>query len=243
MPVIKIKGLKKSYDGKVVLDIPDLEIESEKITAVIGPSGAGKSTLLAIINGLEMPDQGKIEFQGEEFSGSQRYTQESRRKMAMVFQKPLMFNTSVYKNIAYGLKARKQASQKISEEVEATARMIGMEAKLRQKATTLSGGEAGRVSVARAFIVNPKLLLMDEPTASLDPQNISIIENMVKKSKEQNHTSVIIVTHNMFQAKRIADEVIFMLDGKVIEFGTAEKIFNEPHDERTAQFVSGEMLY
>ncbi|MGB5824001.1 MAG: phosphate ABC transporter ATP-binding protein [Proteocatella sp.] len=243
MPVIKIKELKKSYDGKMVLDIPDLEIKSGKITAVIGPSGAGKSTLIAIINGLEIPDQGQIVFQGEVFSRSQKYTQKTRRKMAMVFQKPWMFNTSVYKNIAYGLKARKETSQKISEEVEETARMIGMEDKLRQNATTLSGGEAGRVSVARALIINPKLLLMDEPTASLDPQNISMIENLVKKAKEQNNTSIIIVTHNMFQAKRIADEVIFMLDGKVIEFGTTEELFAKPRDARTAQFVAGDMIY
>lgn len=243
MPVIKIVDLKKSYEGKVVLDIPSLEIKTGKITAVIGPSGAGKSTLLSIINGLEIPDEGRVIFKDEEFSKSKKYTQETRRKMAMVFQKPLMFNTSVHKNIAYGLKARHEEKFKISQEVAEAARLIGMEDKLRRRAITLSGGEAGRVSVARALVIKPELLLMDEPTASLDPQNIGIIENLVIKSREQNNTSIVIVTHNMFQAKRIADEVIFMLEGKVIEFGTAKELFNRPRDLRTAQFVAGDMIY
>ena len=246
MTLLKIDKLKKIYDSLAVVDIPDLEIKSGKITAIIGPSGSGKSTLLFMINGLEAPSEGCIKFEGEVFSSAQDYSLSVRRKMAMVFQKPVMFNSSVYENIAYGLNVRKNdlsyKKEYISEKVGNAARLTGLESKLKQKAITLSGGEAGRVSVARAMVTEPKLLLLDEPTASLDPQNISAIEDIVREANKTYGASVVIVTHNMFQARRIADEVIFLLDGKIIEHGSTESIFENPSDPRTRQFVSGEMI-
>lgn len=243
MSIVKIENLKKKYSTKTVLAIPSLSISSNQITAIIGPSGAGKSTLLAIINGLETPTEGKILFQDEEFSSTKRYSQKARRSMALVFQKPLMFNTSVYKNIAYGLTMRKAKTSLITERVEAIAAKIGLSGQLKQKATTLSGGEAGRVSVARSLTLHPLLLLMDEPTASLDPVNISLIEQLIFDAKTELGTSIIIVTHNLFQAKRLADQVIFLLDGLVIEAGSTHDVFNQPKDPRTKAFVSGEMVY
>ncbi|WP_028829203.1 ABC transporter ATP-binding protein [Proteocatella sphenisci] len=246
MTLLKIDKLKKTYDSLTVVDIPDLEIKSGKITAIIGPSGSGKSTLLFMINGLEVPSEGCIRFEGEVFSSAQSYSLTVRRKMAMVFQKPVMFNSSVYENIAYGLNVRKNdlsyKKEYISEKVGNAARLTGLESKLKQKAVTLSGGEAGRVSVARAMVTEPKLLLLDEPTASLDPQNISAIEDIVREANRTYGASVVIVTHNMFQARRIADEVIFLLDGKIIEHGSTESIFENPSDPRTRRFVSGEMI-
>ncbi|MEI7885331.1 MAG: phosphate ABC transporter ATP-binding protein [Clostridia bacterium] len=243
MPILTIENLKKTYGAKTVLAIPSLSIENNKITAIIGPSGAGKSTLLSIINGLEKPTEGKIVFQKEEFSASKQYSQSTRRAMAMVFQKPLMFNTSVYKNIAYGLQMRREKKRTIAQNVQELAKKIGLAAQLHQKATTLSGGEAGRVSVARAIMIRPVLLLLDEPTASLDPANICLIEQLLLQAKTELQTSIIIVTHNLFQAKRLADQVIFMLDGSVVEIGKAEDIFNKPQDARTKAFVSGDMVY
>ena len=246
MTVLKIDKLKKNYGSVPVVDIPHLEIKRGKITAVIGPSGSGKSTLLSMINGLESPSEGCIEFAGESASPSAGYSISAIRKMAMVFQRPVMFNSSVYANIAYGLEVRKKDlsldKKYISEKVALAAKLTGLESKLRQKAVTLSGGEAGRVSVARAVVTEPELLLLDEPTASLDPQNISVIEDMIREANHSYGTSVIIVTHNMFQARRIADEVIFLLDGKVVEHGKTEDVFENPSDPRTRQFVSGEMI-
>ena len=246
MTVLRIDKLKKIYGSVPVVDIPYLEIKRGKITAVIGPSGSGKSTLLSMINGQDNPSEGSIEFAGQTASPSLSYPLSARRKMAMVFQKPVMFNSSVYANIAYGLEVRKKDfsldKKYISEKVGMAAKLTGLESKLRQKAVTLSGGEAGRVSVARAIVTEPELLLLDEPTASLDPQNISVIEDMIREVNRRYGTSVIIVTHNMFQARRIADEVIFLLDGKVVEHGETEGVFENPSDPRTRQFVSGEMI-
>jgi len=244
MTVIKLNNLKKIYDGITVLDIEELEFETGKITAIIGPSGSGKSTMLSVINGITKPDTGSVSFEDYEFSpGSKTYPQDKRRKMAMIFQKPVLFNTSVFNNIAYGLAARKISKEEISKSVRDIAVTIGLENKLEQKAVTLSGGEGGRVSIARALVIKPKLLLMDEPTASLDPKNISIIENIIMNAKKSMDTSIIIVTHNMFQAKRLADNVVFILDGKIIEHGTCDQIFNYPENEQTRAFIHGDMVF
>ena len=241
--LVEALNLKKSYNGKNVLYIKNLEIETGKITAIIGPSGAGKTTLLSLINGIERPDDGKIIFEGEELSFSNSYSKEAIKRMAMVFQKPVMFNTSVYKNIAYGLKIRGIENEKINNRISEAASWMGISNILKQKAMTLSGGEAGRVSVARAMIMKPDLLLMDEPTANLDPANVSIIEGMVVKACKEYGATVIIVTHNMFQARRLADNIVFMLGGQVIENGTVASMFESPVDQRTQAFISGNMVY
>ncbi len=241
--ILKAESLKKSYNGKLVLDISALEIEAGKITAIIGPSGAGKTTLLSLINAMERPDSGKILFGDEEFSATANYSQDAVKRMAMVFQKPVMFNTTVFNNIAYGLKIRKLHKDQIREKLDAAASWMGLSALLNQKAITLSGGEAGRVSVARAMIIGPELLLMDEPTANLDPANVSTIEEMILKASKEFGTSVIIVTHNMFQARRLADNIVFMLNGQVIEKGGGADMFANPADPRTQAFISGNMIY
>lgn len=244
MMVVRLEKLKKIYGETVALDIESLEFEAGKITAIIGPSGSGKSTMLSVINGIIKPDSGSVFFEGYEFtSNSKDYPQEERRKMAMIFQKPIMFNTSVFNNIAYGLAARKIHKEEIKKNVNSIASTVGLENKLEQKAVTLSGGEAGRVSIARALVINPKLLLMDEPTASLDPKNISIIESIIKNAKKSMDTSIIMVTHNMFQAKRLADNVVFILDGRIIEYGTCDEIFNNPKNDQTRAFIHGDMVF
>ncbi len=243
MAILTVENITKIYNGKTVLDIPSLEIEEGKITAIIGPSGAGKSTLLSLINGIEKPDTGKIIFEGEENSRVSSYSPEGFRRMALVFQKPVMFNTSVYNNIAYGLKVRKLAKNEVHERLKDSAAFLGLTELLSQKAITLSGGEAGRVSVARAMIIKPDLLLMDEPTANLDPANVAIIEDMIKKASKHYKTTVIVVTHNMFQARRLADNIVFMLNGQIVEQGYGEELFEKPLDQRTQAFISGNMIY
>lgn len=241
--VYSINGLSKEYGGRTVLDIKELYIYREQITAVIGPSGSGKSTLLQILNYIEMPTKGNIVFDGITFPAQGSLKIETRRQMAMVFQKPVVFNSTVYENIAYSLKLRKMPKDIIKERIEEISEIIGLKDKLKQNAKTLSGGEAQRVAVARAIILRPKVLLLDEPTANLDPANITIIENLIRHANHNYKTTIIIVTHNMGQAKRLANQVIFLLNGNVLEYGDAKKIFAEPENSQTRAFVNGEMIY
>ncbi|MEA4963465.1 ABC transporter ATP-binding protein [Lutispora sp.] len=240
--IFKAENLKKEYLGRTVLDIEEMKIQKEKITAVIGPSGAGKSTLLHLLNVIEAPSSGSIWFEGTKL-GEKALTLSIRRNMVMVFQKPLVFTTTVYENLAYGLKLRKMKKEEIGQKVEEVLGIIGLKDKRNQNAATLSGGEAQRVAIGRAMVVRPKALLLDEPTANLDPANISIIEDLIKFGKANYGLSVIIVTHNMFQAKRLSDNTIFMLNGKIVDYDTTENLFNCPKNEITGAFINGKMIY
>lgn len=239
--MFNITKLIKEYGGKKVLDIEELNLEAGKITGIIGPSGAGKSTLLYILNGLEKPTSGKIMFDGEELKSEPDI--EIRRQMSMVFQRPTVFNTSVFENMAYSLKLRGIPVGEIKSKVLELAKLIGLEDKLGQRAATLSGGEAQRLSLARAIIHKPKALLLDEPTANLDPANVAMIEKLILHTKTEYKTSIVIVTHNMYQAKRLSDNVVFLLNGNVVESGDSACIFSSPHDARTLDFIEGKMIY
>ncbi len=239
--IFNIMKLVKEYSDKRVLDIEELNLEDGKITGIIGPSGAGKSTLLYMLNGLEKVTNGKIVFDGKELKSEPDI--ETRRQMSMVFQKPIVFNTSVYENMAYSLKLRGLPKMEIQDKVLKLASFIGLEDKLRQRAVTLSGGEAQRLSLARAIIHKPKVLLLDEPTANLDPANVAMIEKLILHTKIEYETSIVVVTHNMFQAKRLSDNVVFMLNGNIIESGESAQVFSSPQDARTMDFIEGRMIY
>lgn len=239
--IFSIRKLTRIYDEKKVLDIEELELEAGRITGIIGPSGAGKSTLLYILNGLEKPTGGRIVFDGKELKGE--LDLQTRRQMSMVFQKPTVFNTSVYENMACSLKLRGVNSEETRERVYELAKLIGLEDKLRQKAATLSGGEAQRLSLARAIIHKPKVLLLDEPTANLDPANVAMIEKLVLLAKTEYKTSVVVITHNMFQARRISEKLVFLLNGSIVESGDTHEVFSNPKDNRTIDFIEGKMIY
>lgn len=239
--MIEIYNLKKIFENNTVIDIPYLKIKKGKITAIIGPSGSGKSTLMALINGLAKPSEGKIIIEGEEFSVNKDYSEYIRKQMTMVFQEPVMFKETLEKNIEYGLKLR--GVKDIKKKIFNISELLGIQDKLKQRAPTLSGGEASRASLARAMVFEPKLLILDEPTSNLDPQNVAVIEAALKNMQKVLANTIIVVTHNMFQAKRIADEAVFLLDGKVVEFGAVNEIFENPSDIRTARFISGDMIY
>lgn len=240
--IYNVSNLYKEYNGKAVLDIENLNIEREKITALIGPSGAGKSTLLQILNFIESPDKGNINFDGLDLNIN-KLDINIRRQISMVFQKPILFNSTVYENIAYSLKIRKKPKNVIKERVEEIVNLIGLTDKANQNALTLSGGEAQRVAMARSIIIRPKVLLLDEPTSNLDPANIVLIEKLIKHAKSEYKTSIIIVTHNMHQAKRLSDNVVFLLDGKVVEYGQADQVLLNPENKKTHAFICGEMIY
>ncbi|MDY6826708.1 MAG: phosphate ABC transporter ATP-binding protein [Bacillota bacterium] len=237
-----MKGIKKFYD-KEVLHIDSLKLIKGSIYGVIGPSGAGKSTFLRIINMLTMPDTGEVYYHGQPFPLSPSERLLLQRKMALVFQKTLLFKESVWNNIAFGLKARRYTRAQIEKRVNALLEQVGMKDLANRYADTLSGGEAQRVAIARAVAFEPELLLLDEPTANLDPSNIELIENMILKLVHSKDITVVMVTHNVFQARRIADRVIFINQGKVVETGPTEKMFNEPDCESTRLFVEGRMVY
>lgn len=240
--IIKVQSLQKEYSGKRVLDIENLEIEKGKITAVIGPSGAGKSTLLHLLNEIEAPSSGTIWFEGKRID-DKTMSLELRRKMVMVFQRPLVFNTTVYDNLAYGLKLRGMRKEEIRKRVEEMLEVTGLKDKSQQKAITLSGGEAQRVAIGRAIIIRPEVLFLDEPTANLDPANISMIEELIKYARDNYKLTVMIITHNMFQAKRLSDNTVFMLNGKVVEFNSTENLFTKPQNYETKAFIEGKMIF
>ncbi len=240
-PVYTLDQISKTYNTRRVLEVEQLAIQKGEILALVGPSGAGKSTLLRLLNFLEQPTQGKIQFHAFEFSVDKEPPLDVRRRVTMVFQHPMLLNRSVEANVKYGLELR--GIRDTQERVKQALAEVGLEHIPNQKANTLSGGEAQRVALARAIVMQPEVLLLDEPTANLDPYNVGLIEKIILHLNQQYGTTLVLVTHNVFQAKRLAQRVAFLLDGKVIEVSDAETFFNHPQDPRTAAFVRGDMVY
>lgn len=240
-PVYTLDQISKTYNTRRVLEVEQLAIQNGEIVTLVGPSGAGKSTLLRLLNFLEQPTQGKIQFHEFEFSSDKEPPLDVRRRVTMVFQHPMLLNRSVEANVKYGLELR--GIRDTQERVQQALVEVGLEHLSHQKASTLSGGEAQRVALARAIVMQPEVLLLDEPTANLDPYNVALIEKIILHLNRQYGTTLVLVTHNVFQAKRLAQRVAFLLDGKVIEVSDAETFFNHPQDLRTAAFVRGDMVY
>jgi len=239
--VYRLQNVSKTYDERPVLSVDHLQIERAEVLALVGPSGAGKSTLLRLLNFLEPPTTGRIRFLDHEFSAEQSMPLEYRRRVTTVFQRPLLLNRSVRANVNYGLGLRGQrdADDDITEALE----QVGLAHLARQRARTLSGGEAQRVALARAIVLEPDVLLLDEPTANLDPYNIGMIEEIVSTLNKTRGTTIVLVTHNVFQAKRLADRVALMLEGRIVELTAVQTFFETPEDPRTLAFVEGKMVY
>jgi tungstate transport system ATP-binding protein len=240
-PLYQLEGIKQVYNGRCVLEIDDMSIYSGEILALVGPSGVGKSTLLRLLNFLEPPTQGTVNFHGHPFNNKQEMPLTNRRRVTTVFQRPFLLNRSVTANVQYGLKLRGQRDGTM--QVEQALKQVGLLDLAGQKAKTLSGGEAQRVALARAIVIQPEVLLLDEPTANLDPANVAMIEDIVRHLNQQQSTTMVLVTHNIFQAKRLAHRVAFLLEGKIVETADADTFFTSPQDPRTAAFVGGEMVY
>jgi len=239
--VYRLEQVSKAYGSREVLRVDFLKIQEGEIFGVVGPSGAGKSTLLRLLNFLEAPTSGQLHFRDSYSSNGSRAPLDVRRRVTTVFQRPVLLNTSVYGNVAYGLKIR--GDKEVRRKVEATLAQVGLSDLAREQARFLSGGEAQRVALARAMVIEPEVLLLDEPTANLDPYNVSLIENIVTDLNRERGTTIVLVTHNVFQAKRLAQRVALLLDGKVMEVAPVQEFFEAPRDPRTAAFVRGEMVY
>lgn len=236
-----LEELVKVYSTKEVCHIDHLEIYKGEILSIMGPNGAGKSTLLRLLNFLEPPTSGAIYFKGQKFSNSSQPSLSIRRQVTTVFQDPVLLTTTVEANVAYGLRMRRRKDSQ--RQVQEVLEKVGLLSLAKAKVSTLSGGEAQRVALARALAIEPEVLLLDEPTANLDPYNVNLMENLIISVNRELGTSIVLVTHNVFQAKRLSHRVAFLLNGRIVEVGKTEQVFSQPRDPRTAAFIRGEMVY
>jgi tungstate transport system ATP-binding protein len=212
-----VTSVQQRYGARLVLDVENLEIRRGESLAIIGPSGAGKSTLLRLLQFLETPTTGST-----------------------VFQRPLLLDRSVRGNVAFGLRVRGRADQRPIVDRLLDALALGPLADV--SARRLSGGEIQRVAVARALAVNPDVLLLDEPTANLDPRNVRLVEDLVNERRARGVT-IVLVAHQVFQARRLADRTALLLDGRIVEMGPTLRVLDAPSDPRTRAFLHGEMVY
>ena len=234
----RLTDLQQTYNGRRVLDIDRLDIGRGEVLAVLGPSGSGKSTLLRLLNFLERPSAGMLTFDGQ---AADTLPLEQRRRVTTVFQRPALLRRSVTANIAYGLTLR---GKKLSDR-EATAWLnrLGLAHLARQRADKLSAGEAQRVALARALVLRPDVLLLDEPSANLDPYNIGLIEQLVAEAHAETGMTVVWVTHDIFQARRVAGRVAFLLGGRLIEASSAATFFIAPQTKEATAFLRGDLVY
>lgn len=237
-------NLSKKFEDKCALNEINLNVKCGKIIALIGPSGSGKTTLLRVVNLLDMPSKGILKIDGNnpyELSNVYRYGLTTR--MALVFQNPSLFQRTVNANVAYALRIRNIHPEVIEKEVLKTLKFVGLQNFKHQFAPTLSAGEAQRVSFARAIVFKPELLLLDEFTANLDPANVKLLEEGVIKYHQETGATIVLATHNLFQAKRLADDVVFILNGEIVEKAKKDEFFSNPQNKLTKSFLSGELIY
>lgn len=234
---------KRYADVTAVKDVQLVALQNE-IFGIVGPSGAGKSTALRLMDLLEEPSSGTVWIDGKIVSARSRNADAVRKRIGMVLQKPVVLNRSVENNLAYPLQIRGFSGEEVDARVEKELARFGLAQRREKNARTLSGGEMQRLCFARAMVHEPSLLLLDEFAANLDPANVALLEDEIREYiSERSGRSVVLVTHNMFQARRMCDRVALMWGGEVIEVAEKRKFFENPDDERTAKFVRGDLVY
>ena len=233
---LEAQGLTKTYDGLLALEQVNVRASTRQVTSIVGVNGAGKTTLLRILAGLDTPNGGKIVI------GAKKHgLEELRTHCTMVFQKSVMFGGTVYDNVAYGLRINGCSKQNIQDRVTMVLAMVNLNGFEKRKARKLSSGEQQRVAIARALALEREVLLIDEPTANLDPANAIIVEQIIRKSAESR--IVLLSTHNLPQARRLSHRIIHLHSGRVVEDQDTASFFANPHDERTKLFISGELQF
>lgn len=245
--IISVEKLNLWYGSSQALKNIDLEIPEKTITAFIGPSGCGKSTFLKTLNRMndlipEVKITGEVRYKGENIYGENQDVSLLRKNIGMVFQKPNPFPMSIYDNVAYGprthgITKRSELDEMVEKSLKDAAIWEELKDRLKKNALGLSGGQQQRLCIARALAVKPEVLLMDEPTSALDPISTSRIEELVLELKERY--TIVVVTHNMQQAVRISDRTAFFLLGDLIECADTEKLFSDPADQRTEDYITG----
>ena len=245
--ILSVENLCLWYGSHQALKDINIEIPEKSITALIGPSGCGKSTFLKTLDRMNdlLPDvkiTGSVLYKGEDIFAPSVDVSELRRQVGMVFQKPNPFPMSIYDNIAYGprthgVKNKAKLDEIVEKSLRGAAIWDEVKNRLKKNALGLSGGQQQRLCIARALAVEPEVLLMDEPTSALDPISTSKIEELAMELKEKY--TIVIVTHNMQQAVRISDHTAFFLLGELVEYGETEKLFSQPQDKRTEDYITG----
>ena len=244
---IAIKDLKFFYGDNMALKGITLPLFDRQVTAFIGPSGCGKSTLLRVMNRMYdlYPGQraeGEVMFEGENILNPTQDLNLLRSRIGMVFQKPTPFPMTIYENIAFGIRLYEKISKsemdgRVEKALRGGALWNEVKDKLNASGLSLSGGQQQRLCIARALAAEPEVLLLDEPCSALDPQSTAVIEDLIVKLRDD--VAIVIVTHNLQQAYRIADHVAFMYLGDLVEYNSATRLFNTPAQQRTAEYVSG----
>ena len=240
--MIELLGVYKNFGEKEVLRDVNVTIKKGEIFTLIGPSGTGKSTILRLINLLDVPTEGEIFFEGIDTSGPEKTRLHLRRRMSMVFQKPAALRGDVFDNIAAPLRFRKIPIEDIRKRVPEALELVGLSGYESRKASTLSGGEMQRVAIARAVVTRPEVLLLDEPTANLDPVSTEKVENLVHTINSRFGTTIILSTHDMDQGQRLAHRIAVVLSRTIGQIGTAHEIFYQPQNRDVAHMVGVENI-
>ncbi|MFC5542520.1 amino acid ABC transporter ATP-binding protein [Ureibacillus sp. FSL K6-3587] len=237
-PILEINGLVKKFGDRVVLDGIDLHVEQGKVIAILGPSGCGKSTFLRCINGLEEVQGGEIIFEGEDLTKTSKW-REVRQKIGMVFQSYDLFpNMTVMENILLSpIKVQKRKREEVELQALELLERVGLADRANAYPRELSGGQKQRIAIVRALCTNPKMMLFDEVTASLDPEMVREVLEVIAQLAKQGMT-MLIVTHEMNFAELVADEVVFMDKGKIHEKAPAKEFFANPQTQRAQQFIN-----
>ena len=237
MALIETIRLEQKYGEQRILKDIDVSIDRNEVFALIGPTGAGKTTLMRLLDLLEAPTSGKIYFDGIDVTHSKHLRVEARRRMSFVFQKPVVFNMSVFDNIACGLRWRHENREAIRQQVNSVLELVGMADHKDRNARTLSGGETQRVAIARALAVKPEVLFLDEPTANLDPVSVAKIEELLAYVIREQRTTVVMATHDMAQGQRLAGRIGVLMTGRLLQVGHPNDIFSSPESKELAEFV------
>ena len=234
---LKLVDIKKNYLSVKALNSVSLEMQGGKIIVLLGVNGAGKTTLMRIMAGLENPDSGQLLFNNQNID-----CKALRQVSTLVFQKSAMFSTNVYDNLAYGLRIRKAPKAEIKKKVAEALQAVRLSGFEKRRAKKTSGGEQQRIALARAFLLDSQVLLLDEPTANLDPNSASIIEKAIV-SRKSGERIIVMATHNLTQARRMADEIVHIYNGQIAEVATPEDFFENPKSEVSRKFVNGELEF
>lgn len=240
VPLLAAEGLGVQRGSRWVLDAPELQVFEGEVLAVLGPNGAGKSTLLRCLALLERPTRGTIRFRDKEVRWPEAVAH--RRRAAMLFQEPLLFDTTVFENVASGLRFRGIRGRDLDHRVRQWLDRVGIGALSHRSARTLSGGEARRVSLARALVLEPEVLFLDEPFTGLDAPGRASFARELALVLERRRTTTVLVTHDRAEARALADRVAVLLDGRIVELGAADRVLTAPTDSRVQEFLHSEEL-
>jgi len=242
MALIELINLYQRYGERDILKNINLSIERGEVFALIGPTGSGKTTLLRLIDLIDRPASGKIRFDDADTDAPAAVRLDMRRRMAFVLQKPVVFNLSVYDNVACALRWRGIKGSRLKEKVNHIIDVVGMSDYRSRNARQLSGGEVQRVAIARAIALEPEVLLLDEPTANLDPLSAARIEELISSIIKSYAATIIMATHDLAQGQRLADRIGVLMNGELQQAGGARDVFASPRNREVAEFVGVENI-